>query len=84
MPVGSPSYDVRSGSLAEPISIIYKANIFQNTKEEWKNVELSLSSSNPSTGSVAPHSVYLLVGLRTCSTTLQFESQWKHCFRNRS
>jgi len=24
-----PSYDVRSGSLAEPISIIYKANIFQ-------------------------------------------------------
>ena len=49
-----PSYDVRSGSLAEPISIIYKANIFQNTREEWKNVELSLSSSNPSTGSVAP------------------------------
>lgn len=49
-----PSYDVRSGSLAEPISIVYKANIFQNTKEEWKNVELSLSSSNPSTGSVAP------------------------------
>ncbi|MFR5758780.1 MAG: DUF4139 domain-containing protein [Bacteroides cellulosilyticus] len=49
-----PFYDVRSGSLAEPISIIYKANIFQNTKEEWKNVELSLSSSNPSTGSVAP------------------------------
>ena len=49
-----PSYDVRSGSLAEPISIIYKANIFQNTKEEWKNVELSLSSSTPPTGSVAP------------------------------
>lgn len=49
-----PSYDVRSESLAEPISIVYKANIFQNTKEEWKNVELSLSSSNPSTGNVAP------------------------------
>lgn len=49
-----PSYDVRSNSLSEPISIVYKANIFQNTKEEWKNVELSLSSSNPTTGSVAP------------------------------
>lgn len=49
-----PSYDVRSGSLSEPISIVYKANIFQNTKEDWKNVELSLSSSNPTTGSVAP------------------------------
>lgn len=31
-----PSYDVRSGSLSEPISIVYKANIFQNTKEDWK------------------------------------------------
>lgn len=49
-----PSYDVRSSSLSEPISIIYKANIFQNTKEEWKNVELSLSSSNPTTGNIAP------------------------------
>lgn len=49
-----PSYDVRSGSLSEPISIVYKANIFQNTKEDWKNVELSLSSSNPATGNVAP------------------------------
>ena len=49
-----PSYDVRSNSLSEPISIVYKAKIFQNTKEEWKNVELSLSSSNPTTGSVAP------------------------------
>lgn len=49
-----PSYDVRSGSLSEPISIVYKANIFQNTKEDWKNVELSLSSSNPTTGNVAP------------------------------
>lgn len=49
-----PSYDVRSAGLSEPISIVYKANIFQNTKEEWKNVALSLSSSNPSTGSVAP------------------------------
>ena len=49
-----PSYDIRSGSLSEPISIVYKANIFQNTKEDWKNVELSLSSSNPTTGNVAP------------------------------
>lgn len=49
-----PSYDIRSGGLSEPIEISYKANIFQNTKEEWKNVELTLSSSNPNTGSIAP------------------------------
>lgn len=49
-----PSYDIRSGGLLEPVAISYKANIFQNTKEEWKNVELTLSSSNPNTGSIAP------------------------------
>lgn len=49
-----PSYDIRSGGLSEPVEISYKANIFQNTKEEWKNVALTLSSSNPTTGSIAP------------------------------
>lgn len=49
-----PSYDIRSESLTEPLSIIYKANIFQHTGEEWKNIDLSLSSSSPSTGNVAP------------------------------
>lgn len=49
-----PSYDIRSGSLTEPLSIVYKANIFQHTGEEWKNIDLSLSSSSPSTGNVAP------------------------------
>lgn len=49
-----PSYDIRSESLTEPLYIAYKANIFQHTGEEWKNVALSLSSSSPSTGNVAP------------------------------
>ena len=49
-----PSYDIRSGGRSEPVEISYKANIFQNTREEWKNVALTLSSSNPTTGSIAP------------------------------
>ena len=49
-----PSYDIRSGGLSEPVEISYKANIFQNTREEWKNVGLTLSSSNPTTGNIAP------------------------------
>lgn len=52
-----PSYDVRSGSLSEPLAITYKANIFQHTGEEWKDVALSLSSSSPSTGNVSPRLV---------------------------
>lgn len=49
-----PSYDIRSNGLSRPVEISYKANIFQNTGEEWKEVGLTLSSSNPSTGSIAP------------------------------
>jgi protocatechuate 3,4-dioxygenase beta subunit len=49
-----PSYDIRAYSIAKPIEIVYKANIFQNTKEEWKNIKLKLSSSNPNLGGVAP------------------------------
>jgi hypothetical protein len=49
-----PSYDIRSGNITEPITLLYKANIFQNTKEDWQNVSLTLSSSNPTTDNVAP------------------------------
>lgn len=49
-----PSYDIRSDGLSKPVEIVYKANVFQNTGEEWPKVALSLSSSNPTTGSIAP------------------------------
>ena len=49
-----PSYDVRSDKLSGPVEISYKANIFQNTQEDWNDVALTLSSSNPNTGNIAP------------------------------
>ena len=49
-----PSYDIRAKSIADPVELVYKANIMQNTKEEWKNVKLKVSSGNPNLGSVAP------------------------------
>ncbi|WP_101688655.1 DUF4139 domain-containing protein [Dysgonomonas massiliensis] len=49
-----PSYDIRSTSIDKPIELIYKANILQNTKEDWNNVKLSISSANPNLGTVAP------------------------------
>ena len=49
-----PSYDVRSNSTKEPLQLSYKANIYQNTKEEWKNIHVILSSANPNRSNVAP------------------------------
>jgi hypothetical protein len=49
-----PSYDIRAKNISEPIELTYKANIMQNTKEEWKNIKLKVSSTNPNSGNVAP------------------------------
>jgi len=49
-----PIYDVRSAGLAEPLAVSYRAQVFQNTEEEWRDVALTLSSSNPATGTDAP------------------------------
>lgn len=49
-----PSYDIRAKNVNEPIELIYKANIKQDTKVDWNNIKLKLSSANPSLSGVAP------------------------------
>jgi hypothetical protein len=43
-----PLYDFRVEEITEPLSIAYNAHVFQNTGEEWKNVNVTLSTTNPS------------------------------------
>ena len=49
-----PLYDIRASSIDKPIELIFKANIYQNTRENWDNVSLTLSSSSPTLSNVAP------------------------------
>ena len=49
-----PTYDVRAEGVGQPLQLSYKANMFQNTKEEWKNIPVTLSSANPNLSNVAP------------------------------
>ena len=42
-----PSYDVRVQSINEPLQLVYKANVQQNTGENWENVNLTFSNANP-------------------------------------
>jgi uncharacterized protein (TIGR02231 family) len=57
----SAIYDLRAINTKTPIQLSYKANVFQSTGEEWKNVRLKLSTANPSLGGVKPelHTWYL-------------------------
>ncbi len=49
-----PSYDIRAKNVNEPIELIYKANVKQDTKVDWKNIKLKLSSANPNISGIAP------------------------------
>jgi uncharacterized protein (TIGR02231 family) len=42
-----PSYDIRVDDIKSPVSIFYKANVFQNSGVEWKDVKLSFSNATP-------------------------------------
>jgi uncharacterized protein (TIGR02231 family) len=42
-----PSYDIRVDDINKPVTITYKANVFQNSGVEWKNVKLSFSNATP-------------------------------------
>jgi uncharacterized protein (TIGR02231 family) len=50
----SPFYDLRAESVKDPINMMYKAQVVQNTGIDWKKVKLTLSSGNPNQNNQAP------------------------------
>ena len=42
-----PSYDIRVDNIKNPVTIFYKANVFQNSGVAWKDVKLSFSNATP-------------------------------------
>ena len=42
-----PSYDIRVDDIKNPVSISYKANVFQNSGVDWKDVKISFSNATP-------------------------------------
>jgi len=49
-----PTYDIRAKNINEPVQVIYKANVKQDTKVDWKDVKLKFSSAQPNVSGVAP------------------------------
>ena len=48
------AYDLRAKSTSQPIELLMKAMVTNNTGEDWSKVDLSLSSGNPTLGGVMP------------------------------
>ena len=49
-----PSYDIRAQNINEPVQLIYKANVKQDTKVDWTGVRLKFSSADPNVSGIAP------------------------------
>jgi hypothetical protein len=69
-----PTYDIRAKNVNEPIEIIYKANIKQDTKIDWNNVKLNLSSANPNISGVAPELKTYFLNYNTLPPTYNLTS----------
>ena len=49
-----PRYDVRVENIKQPIELTYKAEVYQNTGVEWKQVKLRFSNADPNKSGVLP------------------------------
>lgn len=49
-----PLYDLRCNSISKPLVLTLKANVNQNTGEDWNDVKLTLATANPAKLSIKP------------------------------
>jgi hypothetical protein len=47
------NYDLRVKDVSSPIDLAFKANVFQNSGEDWKDVKLVLSNGDPTVSGAA-------------------------------
>jgi hypothetical protein len=50
-----PKYDVRVKNINQPLQLNYKAEVYQNTGVDWKNVKLRFSNANPNQSGQSPN-----------------------------
>lgn len=50
----APVYDLRAENTSGPITLNYRAEVFQNTGQNWDQVKLSLNTGNPNRGGTRP------------------------------
>ncbi len=43
----SPSYNLRATDITQPVRLEYQAQVYNNTGTDWKNIQLKLSTADP-------------------------------------
>lgn len=50
----TPTYDLKAVDISKPIELIYRAQVFNNTNIDWKNIDVVLSTADPSLSAAQP------------------------------
>lgn len=50
----NPQYDLKATDHQSDITLVYKAQVYQNTGEDWKQVKIKVSNANPNQGNTKP------------------------------
>jgi len=50
----APTYELIATSLKDPISLVYKAQVYNNTGNDWSNVNLTLTTNDPGQNASLP------------------------------
>ena len=75
-----PSYEMRIDKINEPIQMLYKAQVKQNTGVDWKDVQLSLTSGPANQNTIAPELQPWFVDYYDASVTRQDEAPLEEVF----
>jgi uncharacterized protein (TIGR02231 family) len=50
----TPTYDLKTNGIDLPVQLVYKAEVWQSTGEEWENSKIRLSTITPSANNAKP------------------------------
>lgn len=65
-----PLYDLRTAADARSVELVYRAQVFQRSGEDWNDVDLSLSTAQPQIGAQGPDPLQAWVNLLDPSARL--------------
>ncbi len=70
-----PSYDLRSTTALAPVQLTYKANVYQSSGEDWNNVRLKLSTTNPNRTNIKPELPPWYINYYTAKPIYKYEGK---------
>ncbi|MFT6996686.1 MAG: hypothetical protein ACJAQ4_000427 [Cryomorphaceae bacterium] len=70
-----PLYDFRFDAVNKPLELVYNANVYQSTGEDWNEVELSLTEGLPKQKAALPEFDRWYINRRTTSSVKAARSQ---------